>query len=43
MDLTQLERAQQMMTEFDANGQKPANDAEGPKVAATKGPTVSNS
>lgn len=43
MDLTQLERAQQMMTEFDANSQKPANDAEGPKVAAAKAPTVSNS
>lgn len=43
MDLTQLERAQQMMTEFDANSQKPANDAEGPKVATTKAPTVSNS
>jgi hypothetical protein len=41
-DLSQLQRAQQMMAEFDANGQKPANDAEGPKVATVKGPTVSN-
>ena len=42
-DLSQLQRAQQMMAEFDANGQKPANDVEGPKVATAKGPTVSNS